>query len=721
MYISKEPQENNVTVLFVVKSKCTSTKYVSYNSTDLSYLSNGIQIPVLSSGEDDPIIDEMVQTIPDMQWLSQLYNHHMWIKRISVVENSECRSHLSIYIGHLQNNSLWAIKMHDASGRYSGQFLFGNDYWLGSHTLCKELEHLEDGSEEVPPFSVYFYVAIIRLNVNPNVTPVTRQINVGQCLPRSCTVTDIRRLLKQERSQGSKLSVIGVRAVPGDYSLLYDLKFHIIAGIGSFVAVLLLIGTTFDYFSKKKCNESVTQNKESKDLELPTDLTKCEKRNNGSKSEKYKQLLICFSALKNGSKVLNMDYQNKDSITCLHGLRFFSITWIILVHSYLEVFAIADNKSLRTVTERSFFYQTISNGTFSVDTFFFISGFLLTITYLKREWSKEKKNDKKETLQTGIKISIGKYFTLLFYRYIRLTPAYLFILGVNEVVMRYYQNSTVFTPAMIDHVTCPQYWWRNALYINNLFPVTEFCMLWSWYMSNDMQFFALSVVLLIIAVRNDKCFKWVVGVVVVFLLSSWIVVFLMAMEYKYVARIEEPFALFDELYDKPWLRIGPYLIGMATAYVLLKLNYKLVLPKIVVLLAWIVSLGGLLCLVYGLGREGLVVPLSAVYASLGHTAWALCIAWIVVACSTDNGGPINALLSFRGIFPLSRLSYCAYLVHPVIMYAISFELDGPFHLNQCFMIIVHFGNMVLSFIVAFIVSIAFEAPFVSLLKVFPSR
>lgn len=31
-----------------------------------------------------------------------------------------------------------------------------------------------------------------------------------------------------------------------------------------------------------------------------------------------------------------------------------------------------ENKTLRTVTERNFMFQTISNATFSVDTFFFI-------------------------------------------------------------------------------------------------------------------------------------------------------------------------------------------------------------------------------------------------------------------------------------------------------------------------------------------------------------
>lgn len=86
----------------------------------------------------------------------------------------------------------------------------------------------------------------------------------------------------------------------------------------------------------------------------------------------FLRLLLSFSAVDNGKKILSVDKASLESIKCIHGLRFFSIGWIIMVHSYLEVFAIADNKNLRILTERGFMYQTISNATFSVDTFFFI-------------------------------------------------------------------------------------------------------------------------------------------------------------------------------------------------------------------------------------------------------------------------------------------------------------------------------------------------------------
>lgn len=108
--------------------------------------------------------------------------------------------------------------------------------------------------------------------------------------------------------------------------------------------------------------------------------------------------------------------------------------------------------------------------------------------------------------------------------------------------------------------------------------------------------------------------KWIAGVITVFLITSWITTFVIAMQYNYVARVEEPFALFDQLYDKPWSRIGPYLIGMVTGYILFRYK-KCNLPWFVVTIGWIASILCLIGLVYGLGTEGLVVPLSAIYVS----------------------------------------------------------------------------------------------------------
>lgn len=61
--------------------------------------------------------------------------------------------------------------MFDSSGHYSSPFFFGNDYWLGSSTLCLDLQDVRY-HVNTPPFPTNFFVAKVRLNYNNILTPV---------------------------------------------------------------------------------------------------------------------------------------------------------------------------------------------------------------------------------------------------------------------------------------------------------------------------------------------------------------------------------------------------------------------------------------------------------------------------------------------------------------------------------------------------------------------
>lgn len=88
----------------------TTPKYVSYNSSDLSYLSNGIQFQVQAI-PDEPIAPETSSTdLPEMQWLARLYDHHGWDKRLDVLTNQRCKDDMESYVHHLRNGTLWAAK-----------------------------------------------------------------------------------------------------------------------------------------------------------------------------------------------------------------------------------------------------------------------------------------------------------------------------------------------------------------------------------------------------------------------------------------------------------------------------------------------------------------------------------------------------------------------------------------------------------------------------------
>lgn len=45
------------------------------------------------------------------------------------------------------------------------------------------------------------------------------------------------------------------------------------------------------------------------------------------------------------------------------------------------------------------------------------------------------------------------------------------------------------------------------------------------------------------------------------LFSSIVASAVISLKYDYMYKVADPFEAFDFLYDKPWLRVGPYLMG----------------------------------------------------------------------------------------------------------------------------------------------------------------
>lgn len=127
----------------------------------------------------------------------------------------------------------------------------------------------------------------------------------------------------------------------------------------------------------------------------------------------------------------------------------------------------------------------------------------LSISVISQQSFKEDLLDTKEKMYTKGEVlrMVKSFFVLFFYRVVRLTPAYAFVIGITEVSLRYIYNQSVFDPAIPDHITCDYFWWRNLLYINNLFSSKEMCMVWSWYMANDTQFYVVGIILLLISVK----------------------------------------------------------------------------------------------------------------------------------------------------------------------------------------------------------------------------
>ncbi|KDR17635.1 nose resistant to fluoxetine protein 6-like [Zootermopsis nevadensis] len=626
-----------------------------------------------------------------------------------------CRDDVTNFLAALGNGSLWANKMLDASGRYSSQFLWGNSYWLGSYTLCQQL-HINSAS----PIPGAYSVVSLRVNVTGLVTPQVRDVSLGVCLPATCNRADVLQLLHQSTSPIT--AVLGARIVPDpDFAVWREPGFYLLGVVIGLVTVLVVIGTGYDLILQHRAKLRHTElsgatecngNHLSYTATGPLESQGVRKPEfQGRNPDLGSQVLLCFSAWTNLQKICNT--QKEDSLACIHGLRVFSLLWVIAGHTCMFSFPVSDNKAFRQLVENDFLFQSISNGAFSVDTFFFISGVMVAYLFFKN--LTKVVNTAEDGIGVIMKVSAIRFIGVFSYRYLRLTPPYLFILAITQLNAQwFYHNSVFHNPIMVrDQATCAEYWWRNVLYINTLFPVKDMCMIWSWYLANDTQFYTLGIILLLL---SSKWFKLAVMSLFTFLVSSWFTTALIILNSHHMPSIEEPLGLFDELYDKPWTRLGPYVVGMCVGWFLCRTNCTIKMHKAVVLMGWALSIGMTFILVHGLyGDLGPVM--SAAYVALSHTAWAIAVAWIVVACSTGNGGYVNKLLSSKFLYPLSRISYCAYLVHPLIMISVIMHMDSPVHLGRATMIVVIFGYFMMAYMLSLVVSLGFEAPTIALLNI----
>lgn len=92
-----------------IQGEPTTINNNNYNSTDLSYLSKGIQIPA-DAQVNDPDQGTEELSIADMKWFSGLYDQHQWLGRVLTLESKDCEENMEVYIRQLHNGSLWAAK-----------------------------------------------------------------------------------------------------------------------------------------------------------------------------------------------------------------------------------------------------------------------------------------------------------------------------------------------------------------------------------------------------------------------------------------------------------------------------------------------------------------------------------------------------------------------------------------------------------------------------------
>lgn len=170
------------------------------------------------------ISGESIKKPSEFLILTSLYSHNLWTIDEHLNISLLCSRDLNVYLGDLNESKLYALKVSDASGRYRGDFLMKNYFWLGSKISCKEIDKVVDSG-----FSFYVANILVKLNMLQN---DTKLLQLGQCLPKSCSTQDVGKILDNDpnvklfrSSFGGKFHILKIRNVPGNYQLLMDHKF----------------------------------------------------------------------------------------------------------------------------------------------------------------------------------------------------------------------------------------------------------------------------------------------------------------------------------------------------------------------------------------------------------------------------------------------------------------------------------------------------------------
>ncbi|KAK7866691.1 hypothetical protein R5R35_003232 [Gryllus longicercus] len=425
-------------------------------------------------------------------------------------------------------------------------------------------------------------------------------------------------------------------------------------------------------------------------------------------------LLAAFSVVSNGRKLLAMPRQGGDqTLSCLHGIRFISMAWVVLGHRYMASATVpAVNGSFTSTFFKDWYRIGITNATVSVDTFFLVSGLLVGYLFFQKAPAKRRLN-------------VPMYYL---HRYLRLTPALAMMVLLSATVAFHVGWGPQWTTKMMtNREGCRENWWSVLLYIGNYIGLQKQCVPQSWYLMVDMQLHWLSPLALILLARKPRLGLIVLAVLCVAGLVGNFV-------FSYVEDLAgSAAAIGDDDERKHWnrwfyfptfTRFVPYLEGLALGFVMgnqrLRVDKPIKLRLVYCYLAWLL-VAALMLVPLGTGYNIVQYPgvdrlPTAFYNALHRPAWALGIGGVAYLCATGNGGPVNTLLSWYGFQVLGRFSYCVYLVHMILQDMQVASMKTIAYLSDSTILSQFAGDLLLSIIIGGVLSLMCESPFLIIEK-----
>ncbi|XP_077987560.1 O-acyltransferase like protein-like [Glandiceps talaboti] len=605
----------------------------------------------------------------------------------------------------------YAVQIYDAIGKLESNVLRGDLRWFGSFAECRDVTDVPVTiSTSSPPssFNAKYCVATCRY---PRSSSTDIPLQLGVCVPDTCTQDELLTVVSlglENRRLGILFDKLEVLDVYCEYDDPLSVGAIVVLAVLGFVVTLVVTVTLWDYYQRPKksihdvtsedepsakerserddTNREVKQsdrnrpriNLDSGDAsdDIYDVIEDCEqdqtpKSSHDDKSESHPQdmggpkshPMRAFSMITSGSSLLSTTYNTKtETLSAVYGMKFLTMMWVFYAMNYEVSITLVMNPV--DLGGASIIAQPVADAGLATDTYLLISGMLLSYHTLLGLSRQRRVN----------------WFVLLLNKLWRFCPGYYFVLFLYMYCLVYVCQGPM--QFMVEKIIepCYEYWWTNLLFIQNLFPyldpIRQRCMGWSWHICLLMQYFIITPFIVMALHWKKKLGFIIIGLLFAmdFIstgLLSWYYGLPAVGGLPYYNDNADDAPVADYIYSKPHTRIASYLVGVCLGYVLVHHKPGKDMHWFFQGLCWIASIISGFTMVYCKYWASVGQPwtqaMTVTFLTFSRFVFSLAVAWCLFACSTGIGGPVNKFLSWRFFIPMSRLTYCVYLIHPLVM------------------------------------------------------
>ncbi|OMJ82902.1 hypothetical protein SteCoe_16300 [Stentor coeruleus] len=468
---------------------------------------------------------------------------------------------------------------------------------------------------------------------------------------------------------------------------------------------------------------------------------------NQSFDKKY-PILINFSIIKNFN-TLTTTPENIENTYILNGIKVLLMILVTFAHSYYYAkFTPIQNPNQLIDYFTSFAHRLAYSAVFAGDIFFLTTGFLLS--YITRNL----------ILKNPSNFSWGKF---AIGKLIRVIPIYFYIYIFYLTAFNYIG----YGPAWPIHnflvsPSCDNYWYSNFIFLNNLIPYNKYsCMEWSWFIADYIQFLLFVPIIIVLSFyRKAYCYLFC-GFI---LLANLVIDIVLTSVYEYNPGVYYGFTRekqFTEYYEKPYVRIGAFIVGIfigifysinmqknkekveikeielgvinsETPLIPQAKRHSLPIEMRILLLtkapklrflAWVIIVF-LIFAPYRFENHGPEFWSSfskVLFLSFESLLLSLSFSIIVVFWMIENSGLIKSFLASKFMIVASRVCLAYYLIHPMVIIFTGANSPQDIYIENSYFVFRYFGVVVLSALFAILLTIMITYPIIGFEKMILSR